>query len=171
MRLHTSAYVSMLACKHAYAVWRLTYSDVCWRMLTYADVCWRMLTYADVCWRMLTYADVCWRMLTYADVCWRMLTYTDVCTKIRQICWRLLKNWFQVPATTTGTHFTWFTSTKVQSCNKATTELPTRTNVQHCRSRYSCAAQTCAGACSRMLCWRMLCWRSRTWAHRYAASA
>ena len=45
--------------------------------LTYADVCWRMLAYAGICWRMLAFllralactAPVCWRMLTYADVC------------------------------------------------------------------------------------------------------
>jgi hypothetical protein len=57
-----------------YPLCRYTAGDVL--RITYADVCWRMLTYAGVCWRMLTYADVCWRMLTYVDVCWRMLTHS-----------------------------------------------------------------------------------------------
>jgi hypothetical protein len=52
--------------------WRmLTYAHVCRHMLTEGggdggrDEDAERVTYADVCWRMLTYAaDVCWRMLT-----------------------------------------------------------------------------------------------------------
>ena len=57
-RQHTSACVSIRPTSRVYqrvAHTRVTYADVCWRMLVLPL---RMLTYADVFRRMLAYADV-----------------------------------------------------------------------------------------------------------------
>jgi hypothetical protein len=62
-------------------------ADVCWRMLTYR----RKLTYADVCWRMLTYADVCWRMLTYACRWERLCVRTATRRTLPTICGLILR--------------------------------------------------------------------------------
>ena len=51
---------------------------------------------------MLAYADVCLRMLPYAAVCCRMLTYAE------------MRDFGGAIQSFDGTHFTCFTSTKVQ---------------------------------------------------------